>query len=359
MDIKIREVDRDESLAVLQKSVSIPSSFSFSTPSKATKSALSADGFIKENSLVNEIVRRVDETTLNSLETGSAPRMAKEIQSLFQPGKMNLTIFNMTMDEFPQRHLMRTFAQHLYASSDKVILLPAVKSSLFKEVRPDRKTPIWSEKKIAAYIAMMAKLIDDIRDVGNNKVFMGVVPLLPIKYARLIIALYLQRGVRCFAIDANTSDVIMHEVDLRAILSEINQGIPLSEAFIYANNLGFPRYEKNEARADDFLSLFAYVDVIGSTFKQRAIKKKTLSGAFLPRVKLFSEDNYSYQLVEHLPIRREKVEVRNQVTQLMESHYVRDLIGEEDLARYVGKKKAVDKTMLDKLGSIASDLRVK
>ena len=359
MDLKIREVERDENLAVLQKNVSIPNSFSFTTPSKSTKATINSD-YIQENSLVNEVVRQVDERFLTSLETGSGYRITRDIQAQCKPNKLNLVIFNLTVDKFPARPLMRTFAQHLYASSDKVILLPTVKSSLFKETLPGRKTPTYSDAKFSAYAAMMSKLIDDIQSVGNNKVFMGTIPLLPIKYTRLLIANYLSKGIKCFAIDANTSDALMHETDLRAILSEINQGIPLSEAFIYACNLGFPRYEKNEARADDFLSLFAYIDVIGNTFKRRAVKRKTtFNGAFLPRLRLFSSDDYSYKLLESAPVTRSKLETGNQVTQLTEAHYVRDLLGQENLERYVGRKKAVDRSMLGRLEVIASGVRVK
>jgi hypothetical protein len=359
LDLKVREVDRDENLAVLQKNVSIPNSFSFTTPSKSTKATTSSE-YIKENSLVNEVVRQADDRFLASLETGSGYRITKDIQAQCKPNKLNLVIFNLTVDKFPERHLMQTFAQHLYASSDKVIFLPTVKSSLFKEALPGRKTPTYSDAKFSAYAAMMSKLIDDIQSVGNNKVFMGTVPLLPIKYTRLLIASYLSKGIKCFAIDANTSDALAHEADLRAILSEINQGVPLSEAFIYACNLGFPRYEKNEARADDFLTLFAYIDVIGNTFKRRAVKKKTtFNGAFLPRLKLFSSDDYSYKLVENVPITRNKLETGNQVSQLMEAHYVRDLLGQENLERYIGRKKAVDRPLLGKLEVIASDVRVK
>ena len=352
-------MDRDENLAVLQKSISIPNSFSISTPSKATKAGVDSD-YIKDNTLVNEIPQRVDEQSLELLEAGSSSRKAREIQARYLPNRLNLTIFNLTVDKFPERHLMEMFAQHLYACSDKVILLPAVKSSLYKEPPPGRKTPAISDAKFATYVAMMAKLMDDIQSVGNNKVFMGTIPLLPIKYARLLVALYLERGIRCFSIDANTRDVFNNEADLRAILSEINQGTSLSETFIYACNLGYPKYERDEARADDFLSLFAYIDVIGNTFKQRAVKKpKTFNGAFRPRHKLFSSDDYSYKIMERLPIPRSKLEVRNQVTQLMEAHYVRDLLGEENLARYIGRKKAVDKSVLGKLEVIASDVRVK
>lgn len=305
-------------------------------------------------------MRRVDDGVLAALESGSMTRMTREIQAQYKPGnKMNLVIFNMVVDKVPERHLRQTFAQHLYASSDKVIFLPTVKSSLFKEQPLGRKTATYSETKFLRYITMVSDLIDDIRSVGNSKVFMGTIPLLPIKFARHLIKLYIDKGLKCFAIDANTSDALAHEADLRAILSEINQGTPISESFIYACNLGFPRYEKNEARADDFLSLFAYIDVIGNTFKQRAVKKKTtLNGVFKPKLKLFSSDDYSYQLVENPQAPRIKLESRNQVTQLMEAHYVRDLLGQENLSQYIGKKKAVDRHVLGRLEVIASDIRV-
>lgn len=359
MNLKIREVDRDENLGVLQKSVSLPNSFSFSTPSKSTKEKAGADSYISINSVANEITRRVDETILKSLEAGSAYRMTREVQNQYKPNKLNVVIFNLTVESVPDRRLMQTFAQHLYANSDKMITLPTVKSSLYKEKVVGKTTIKYSDARFAKYLKMMGDLIQDIQGVGNNKGFMGTIPLIPIKYARQLIELYQSKGIQCFLLDANTSDALNHETDLRAILSAINERTPLSDSLIYACNLGFSRYEKDVARADDFLSLFAYIDIIGNTFKQKAMKRPP-NGAFMPpKVKLFSSADYSYQLLHQYGESRGTVETRNQASQLKEAHLVRDMLGQENLLGYLRGKSAVDSFVIGKLAGIASEVKVK
>ena len=48
---KVKELERDQNLAVIKKDVSIDNSFSFISPSKATK-RLKPDGFIENNSKI-------------------------------------------------------------------------------------------------------------------------------------------------------------------------------------------------------------------------------------------------------------------------------------------------------------------
>ena len=357
MNLKVREVKRDDNLAILQKNVSADS-FSFATPSKSIRMFSSPGDTNLSSSSANEVTKRIDENVLESLESGSATRMTAEIRSQFISGKLNLVIFNLTMDQIPKPSLMRTFAQHLYASSDRTIFLPTVKVSLFKEQVLGRKTMKFSDSKFAAYVNMMKNLIEEIQAVGNNKAYFGTIPLVPIKFARQLVSLYHSKGINCFALDANTSDMLAHETDLRAILSEINQEMPLSSALIYACNLGFPRYERSTARADDFLSLFAYVDLIGTTFKQKKFSKPPPGAKIEPRFRVFSREKYSYNLLSESPISQSKVNFDNQIKQLKEAHHLRDLIGQEKIGTYLQTKSAVDELTFGKLESFAKQIKI-
>lgn len=250
----------DDSLGVIKKGVSIDGLFSFETPSKATK-RIASDAFLESNSRVNEVVRRIDEDNLNSLEEGASSRVAREISTNFKKDSLNLVIFNLIVDKVPNKDKITTLAHHLYACSQGTIFLPAARTALFKEGNKI------TEKRVQQYLVMMRNIIDEIKAVGNSKVLIGTVPLLAPKYSRSIVNSYREYGINAFSIDGNTSALLIHEADFRSILSSINSKVPLSESFIHACNLGYPQFEKEETRADDFLSIFAYIDALGGTFK--------------------------------------------------------------------------------------------
>jgi hypothetical protein len=352
--MRIRERCRDEELGILRKEISVSSNISFQTP---TKSLTQLNGLPSQNLVVNEISKRITDKTLSSMETGTFKRNIHEIKSMFIPKKLNLTIFDLQMDSFPNKYELRTLAQHLYASSDTTLFLPAVKTGLLKE--GDK----YSDKRIQDYTQMMNDIIDEIESVGNQKTLIGTIPLMPIKYSRGIIKLYHSKGLNSFAIDAGTKDIILNEADFRLILSEINTETPLDESFIFACNLGYSLFERTEARADDFLSIFAYVDVLGGSFKVRGgpmIVPKP------PKAKVFSKDRYSYKISTYSEAGKSlgisslnytSLRNYNQNEQLKETDKVRRLIGQEKMKKYIQNKGAVDHLSIRRLESIAQGIK--
>jgi len=345
-EINIREIERDDELAILKKNISLPNIFSFETPTRSIKEIIQ-DRFLHSNLLVNEITRKVDDDFLKTLEEGATSRVTREIKSRFLENRLNLVIFNLIFDQIPEQNLVRTLAQQLYSSSHAIIFLPTIRTALLKE------NGKFSEKKVQAYLEMVKNIVNEIEVVGNVKPFVGTIPLIPIKYSRPIIDFYHSNGITSFAIDANTKDVLSNETDLRSILSEINNRVPLSKAFIYACNLGYPRYEGLVTRADDFLSIFAYIDVIGGTFKIRGLFPQFGR----PRKKIFSREHYSYEITVSPTYTKILLDNFNQSEQLKEAHKVRELIGEEKVKQYIQTKTAVDEPAMKRLESIATKVR--
>lgn len=343
--MKVREIERDESLGIMKKDISIPDFFSFVSPSKSTK-FLRPDIFLEANSRVNEIVKRIDDRLLDSLERGATSRVAREIRLNFKKDKLNLVIFSLTFDRIPDKNKLSTLAQHLYASSQATIFLPAVRTALFKE------NDKISEKRLEQYLDMLKFIVNEIMSVGNSKVLVGTIPLLAPKFSRPIVNFYLDRGITAFSIDANTGDLFLHEAEFRSILSTINSATPLNETFIHACNLGYPQFEKEETRADDFLSIFAYIDVLGGTFK---IRGKPVGR---PRLKEFSRQHYSYRILPPNTCQINDLKNINQIEQLREANAVQKLIGEEKIETYVQKKSKVDEIAIDRLKSIAEKIKV-
>jgi hypothetical protein len=345
MQLRVKEIERDESLGILKKDVAIDGFFSFESPSKATK-FIKSDSFLEANSKANEIVKRIDDGVLDSLEEGASSRIAREIRSNFKRGSLNLVIFNLTLDRVPDKNKVSTLAQHLYASSQATIFLPTVRTALFKE------NDKISENRVRQYLDMMRLIINEIETVGNSKVLIGTVPLLAPKYSRPIVNFYQEQGITAFSIDANTSDLLAHEADFRSILSSINSGTPLSEALIYACNLGYPQFEQEETRADDFLSIFAYIDILGGTFKIR--------GRFVgkPRLKEFSRRHYSYKILPPYTYSVNELKNINQSEQLRETNTVQQLVGEERIENYIQQKSKVDEIAINRLKSIAGRIKV-
>jgi hypothetical protein len=80
-----------------------------------------------------------------------------------------------------------------------------------------------------------------------------------------------------------------------------------------------------------------------------------------PRAKLFSRQDYSYQISTYkeaslkLGVKATQNVLKNfnQRVQLIESDRLRELVGKEPIKKYVGTKAAVDELSLSKLVSIA------
>lgn len=347
--VGVRELTRDQELGVIRKKLVLPGGFSFETPQRSMTLAPS-----NTLTIVNEIPRQIDEETIDSLETGTST-LERDIRSKFLSDVLNLVIFDLKFDSVPSRSAISTISQYLYTVSDRIVLLPAVKSGLLKD--PPKFSKL-SQKRIGNYVRMMSQIIDEIESVGNNKPIVATVPLLPIKFCRQLLEAYFSKGIEAYAIDAGTKDILLNEADFRLILGEINKHRSLSEVFVYACNLGYPQFERSRTRADDFLGLFAYVDVLGGTFKTRG-------GPRMPdtprRAKIFSRDEYSYRILTYqeasrqLPFRASHSQLRsyNQQLQLQEADYVRPLIGREPIKPYVQKKAAVDAVSISRLESIA------
>lgn len=354
-----KELFRDKELGVIRKSINLPGGASFESPSRSLSSPMTG----ASQAIINEIPRVVNDTTIDALESGTLP-LHKEIQAKFVDGAINLTIFDLRLGKFPTVKGVRTLANYLYSSSQRVVLLPSVKSGMLKDPSPDgdpKKTGRLSANKLQQYLKMQAQIIDEIETLHNSKPLIGMIPLLPPKFSRPILELYFNKGIESFAIDALNKDILSNEPDLGVILTEINQHKPLSEVLICAFNLGYPQFEKNSTRADDFLSLFAYVDVLGSTFRPKGGPMNHGGTRPEPRAKLFSRQRYSYQISTYNEA-SDKLGVKatqnvlknfNQRAQLIESDAVRELIGKEPIIPYVSSKTAVDKLSLSKLVSIA------
>jgi len=349
--MKVREIERDPDLGVTKKDVSISSSVSFETPIKSIRRVGSRN---YRDMAVNEIVRRIDGSTFDSMEIHSHD-FVNDIKSRLITDKFNMTIFDLTVDKIPTENQLRIFSQCLYAASERTCMLPTVKNSLFIDQNK------LSEVKFRQYLDMMRFIIEDIEGVGNTKALIGTVPLVASKFSRQIIELYRKKGISAFAIDANIKDVLGHEAEFRFILSAINSFTPLDRTLICAFNCGFPRFERTASRADDFLSFFAYVDILGGIFKRRKFPFANYS----PRIKIFSRNKYSYDLCSseeaRTRLRREASfsEIRdyNQIEQLKESNTVRTLVGREDVLPYIRTKSAVDDLSVTRLKNIASSVK--
>ncbi|MCJ7630827.1 hypothetical protein MUP77_00265 [Candidatus Bathyarchaeota archaeon] len=339
--IKVHEHGRDEDFGILRKEVQFPSSLPIRTPTRCVKNPSPR---ILQESYINEVIKKVFPRTIESIWDGT-DRPTKSVKSRFLPNKLNFAIFDLVLDKIPDREKLRSLTSYWYAASQSVLFLPTVASSLLKDGKR------LSEKKVDDYVDMMRYIIETTEAIGNSKAFIGTIPLLPSKYSSSIVKLYLDKGFNAFAIDASTKDFLYHEPEFRSILAQINEQIPLSQAFIYACNLGIPQFEKYKARADDFLSLFAYVDAFGGTFKTRGGPGFSVGK---PRVKKFLRSELCY---EHLYGEKDRMNDFNQCEQVIETNLVRPLIGHEKMQKYLATKNAVDPSALKRLGSIAKEVK--
>ena len=107
-----------------------------------------------------------------------------------------------------------------------------------------------------------------------------------------------------------------------------------------------------ETRADDFLSIFAYIDVLGGTFK---IRGRPIGK---PRLKEFSRRHYSYKILPPYTYSVNELKNINQSEQLRETQTVQKLVGEERIESYIQQKSKVDEIAINRLKSIAGKIKV-
>jgi len=356
--LKIRELDRDDELGAVKKIISSRNgNFSFETPIVSQRRSTVSNTV--QPLRINEIPRQIDDRVVSELEERGITPFAYEVKQERLEDRLNLTIFNFRFDSVPTNKTIRLLAHALHASSKDVMFLPAVKTSFLQETIPNRKTPIYSIKKVHDYLEMMKTIIYESK-FRNGHELIGTIPLIPPKFVRPIIEFYLSEGIEAFAIDANFKDIILNEGDFRLILSEINIGKPLNETLIFACNVGIPQYEQHAIRSDDFLSIFAYVDVLGLTFKKRG------GGVGVPRAKVFSREKYAYDVYSYpdasrvvgRPLNYSSLKYLNRIEQLKETQKVQHLLGDKKIKEYLQTKNAVDHASMKKLESIANNIKV-
>ncbi|HDQ05120.1 MAG TPA: hypothetical protein ENN36_00160 [Candidatus Bathyarchaeota archaeon] len=352
--IKATGIDRDDEFAIFKKRIAVPEMSSFETPTKSAKNIHNPYDF-----KINEIVKRVTPELIDSIYSGQgkyqSPRVIKD---KCIKGKLNLTIFDLTYDKVPPKPKITTIINYLYACSQHTLFLPTVRTALFKEGNKI------SDKRFQQYVEMVEHMITTTENVGNRLDFIGTIPLLAPKFTRKMVNLYADKGINSFAIDCGIKDILNHVAEFRTILSEISQRMPLENSFIYACNLGIPRYEANTARADDFLSLLAYVDVLGTNFKTRGWTGESTER----RAKQFVKDRLVYKVSNYSEFCKERnmstyqaqrfLYRFNYIEQLNEAHNVRDLVGEEKIEVYLKKKNGVNEDTKKRLGSIAKNIKI-
>jgi hypothetical protein len=359
---EIDEVGRDEELGVVKKKVTATNgSFSFDSPivtQRTTKFDPDCDK-VK----INEVIRHIDDEVVTSLSTRGIKPFADKVRDERIDGKLNATIFNFKFNSVPEDSSLKLIAHALNSSSQNIMFLPAVKTSFLQENVRGRKTGVFrlafTPEKIDEYVQMMRTIIDEAQRFGNGKQIVGTIPLIPFGFAEPIIDLYLSRGIKSFVIDANYKDIMGNEGDFTVILSKINDKIPLNKTVIFACNAGIPHFDADESVSDDFLSVFAYIDIFGCSFKPRG-------GGGEPRAKIFSRDRYAYNLSTYPVVSRQLGRTMNYVSlrnynrseQLKESLKIRNLVGVTKMKKYLETKSAVNEKTIHNLETIAKKVNV-
>jgi len=343
--IKVHEEDRDDEYGTLRKKINVINVPSIETPTKCIKKLETP---IPPSAHINEITKKINLRTIESFQEGQV--LPKDLKIRFMDNKLNLTIFDLMFDSVPSYEVTKALSNYWYVCSENTLILPTVKSAMLKENKK------WSLKRISKCVAFFESLID-LAEMKNFKPYIGTIPLLPPKFSKPFVKFYLDKEFNAFAIDVGTRDLINHVADLRAILMEINPKVPLNEAFIYACNLGIPRFNVDRARADDFLSLFAYIDAFGNTFKSRGGSSDSRSTKPKPpKAKQFLRKELNYKLLSDS---YQNFTSYNQREQIKETDVVRDLIGIEKMQKYLETKKGVDDTAFKHLNLLMEKVKIK
>jgi len=372
MTMRAREIKRDEELPIIKKSVSF-SNLSIMTPMKGVKSAnlkkYDKDDRKGSGCMINEISKHIDSDTLDGIygTEGFSLGICRDIKERYSPDSVNFVFFNLKGTKFPNENLTNSLGHVLYSASDKVVCLPSIQKAFLLSPSTSGKSQKIDERKIDDYLIFQKRIIDAV-NVRNSKEILGIIPLLVPKYTRKIVDLYIENEIFNYVIDAGTANILNKEPDLRSILGHISRQAKehkrsLAETYIHAINLGINQFSADEVSADDFLSLFAYIDTFGTTFKTRGNFVKNAK----PRSKVFLPDRYTYRLTDKMPkddlpedIKTgayPKLSLFNEKRQVAEAVNVREMIGQEGMKSYV-KSKAISDVTYGKLANIFSRVKV-
>lgn len=184
--IAIRELSKDDDYGVIKKEISIVRSPSFQTPTKCVKNL---DSPLPKTSYVNEVTKRVSLQTLDAVADGR--ERPRDLLDRCKTDKLNFTIFDLTIDEVPTRDMIKSLSSYWYASSENVLVVPTVRTKLLQE------DSTLSEKRITDCVTFIDDLIK-ITELKNYKALMGTIPLLPFKFSKPFVHLYLRKGLQCF-----------------------------------------------------------------------------------------------------------------------------------------------------------------
>lgn len=373
MQLKVKTIAQDEDLAILKKEVVLQDRL-IKTPSKT----LRPENVVESDSteLVCEVSRRIDAATLEHMhkQLDFASELVQGVKRS-RDTRLSMVHFNLRVDVLPDKDHTITLAHSLYSASDDIICLPSVKKSVFLISEPGRKTPRISEKRVDGYIEFQKQVIEQLK-IKNTKAILGTIPLcLPPKFTNQLIDFYFDQEINHFVIDANTSNLLNNEANIRAILSRITANAKernetLEDTFIHAINLGINQFESNEIPAEDFLSLFAYIDSVGITFKSRGINpSKDLSKLQnrIPRRKEFSRQHYVYRILGQTKdsestaageISAKILKNQNERNQHKEALYLKERIGKESMTEYLGQKRGMTEISYKKLQNIHSSINL-
>lgn len=365
MGIKVNPEVKDEKLGVIEKKVKLGKN-KIVTPIKGTKVATTKS--IKKGFVINEISKQIKPKTLERLNKDIvyAADFRNKTKKDFLNGVPNILYFDLKLDHFPSETLISTLSHNLYSLSEEVICLPFVKSGLLRG-----RSQIM-DKKVKNYLKFQDEIIENIK-LKNSKSILGVVPIVAPKYTKDIVSFYYKNGINSFVIDSGTSNIWNKEPELRSILTSIDRNArednkTLEDVYIQCVNLGIDQFKAVEIPADDFLSLFAYIDVFGIQFKTRGGSSDDNRPRPKPRKKLFSRNKYTYKIVKdsalhplgikEWPLSYQKRRIFNEKAQFLESQKIHNLIGEgEKLYKYVQSKKAVDNNRIRRLERISKIIK--
>lgn len=369
MQLSVKTIACDEELAIVKKEISIPGR-KIHTPYKTLRPTSAATFTAPE--AICEISRKINAVTLEQMHKGLdfGSEFSRTLKKKKGTG-MSLVHFNLNVNVLPDEDHAKTLANSLYSVSDGIICLPSVKASVFKSTEPGRKIPKITLENVDRFIKFQGQVIEALK-IKNKKAILGNIPLfLPPIATNKIIDFYFKQDITHFVIDANTSDVLNHESDIRSILGRITYNAKerketLDDTYLHAINLGINQFEMHEIPADDMLSLFAYIDSFGICFKTRGGSNVPGKPSAPPRKKFFSRAHYLYHILNQateptlksmMALSSLQLQAQNEKNLYQEALYLKDKIGQEKMAKYVKQKKGVSEITYRKLQNIHDSIK--
>nr|MDO8079347.1 hypothetical protein [Candidatus Freyarchaeota archaeon] len=326
---------------------------------------------------INEIYKKLDEEKAKKMisDTNEQGRFNYSIMSSASKANQNKEINLCIIDysgRYPSGRVLEFVADTVYGYSD-IVPVPIIS---------DIGDRIKTAEDLDSYLKFLKNFLQNIGI--HRKPVMGLIPPIAFLFVPDLINFYIKNGINAFYFDFDGKNPISLRQNITATLRNIENENLLGKSFIHAINVNIGRSirKADVIPAKDILGFGFGIDSLGGKHKPLKIPKdyfERIPDSEKRKLRLFNKEDYGYYKIEDLSqIKKivpkdsaikidnfseknlkklKKVQsLFNMEQQGLESLRLREIIKENEVGRYLEKKKYIKNEDIKKMLKIKKDI---